>query len=61
MCELYYAGRAQVTKILDAIIALEAGKPYNIFYPYRPQREHLETRPGLLFYNDKIVIPGAMR
>ena len=48
-------------KILDAIIALEAGKEDGIFYPYRPHREHLETRFGLFFYNDRIVIPEAMR
>ena len=52
---------AQDAKILDAIIALEAGKEDGIFYPYRPHREHLETRFGLLFYNDRIVIPEAMR
>ena len=52
---------AQDTKILDAIIAPEAGKADGIFYPYRPHREHLETRFGLLFYNDRIVIPEAMR
>ena len=51
----------QDAKILDAIIALEAGKIYGIFYPYHPHREHLETRFGLLFYNDRIVIPEAMR
>ena len=52
---------AQDAKILDAIIALEAGNEDSIFYPYRPHREHLETRFGLLFYNDRIVIPEAMR
>ena len=52
---------ARDTKILDAIVALETGISENIFYPYQPHREHLETRFGLLFYNDKIVIPEAMR
>ena len=52
---------AQDTKIIDAIIALETGNRDGIFYPYRPHREHLETRFGLLFYNDRIVIPEAMR
>ena len=52
---------AQDTKILDAINALETGNRDGIFYPYRPHREHLETRFGLLFYNDRIVIPEAMR
>ena len=52
---------AQDAKILDAIIALEAGKEDGIFYPYRPHREHLETRFELLFYNDRILIPEAMR
>ena len=37
---------AQDTKI-DAIIALETGNRDGIFYPYRPHREHLETRFGL--------------
>ena len=48
---------AQDTKILDAIVVLETGKFENISYPYRPHREHLETRFGLLFYNEKLVIP----
>ena len=52
---------AQDTKILDVIIALEAGRAENLFLPYRPHREHLETRFGLLFYNDRIVIPETMR
>ena len=52
---------AQDTKILDAIIALEAGRMEDLFFPYRPHREHLETRFGLLFYNDRIVIPETMR
>ena len=52
---------AQGAKILDAIIALETGNLDGVFYPYRPHREHLETRFGVLFYNDRIVIPEAMR
>ena len=40
---------AQDAKILDAIIALAAGKIDGIFYPYRPHREHLDTRFGLFF------------
>ena len=55
---------AQDAKILDAIIALETGNRDGIFYPYRPHLvhiAHLETRFGLLFYNDRIVIPEAMR
>ena len=52
---------AQNAKIIDGIIALEAGKFDCIFYPYRLHREHLETRFGLLFYNDRIVFPEAMR
>ena len=52
---------AQDTKTLNAIIVLEAGKADGNFYSYRPHREHLETRFGLLFYNDRIVIPESMR
>ena len=52
---------AQDTKILDAIVALKTGNSENIFYPYQPHREHLETRFAPLFYNDKNVIPEAMR
>ena len=48
-------------KIPDAIIALEAGKIDGTFYTYHPHREHLETRFGLLFHNDRIVILEAMR
>ena len=54
-------GTAKDTKILDAIIALENVQPDKIFYPYRPHREHLATHFGLLFYNDKIIVPEAMR
>ena len=52
---------AQDTKILDAIVVLETGKFENISYPYRPHGEYLETRFGLLFYNEKLVIPEALR
>ena len=52
---------ARETKILDAIIALETGRSDNIFYPYHPHREYLTTRFGLLFYNDKIIIPEELR
>ena len=47
-------------KILNAITANENCRIDGIFYPNRPQREHLTTRFGLLFYNNKIVIPEAM-
>ena len=40
---------------------MEKDQLENIFYPYRPHRSHLTTRFGLLFYNDKIVVPQAMR
>ena len=52
---------ARDTKILNAITAVEKNQIEEIFYPYRPHRHHLTTRFGLLFYNDKIVIPEAMR
>ena len=52
---------AQDAKILITIITLEAGMIDGIFYPYRPHRENLKTRSGLLFYIDRIVIPEAMR
>ena len=52
---------AKDTKILSAITAVEKNQIEEIFYPYRPYRHHLTTRFALLFYNDKIVIPEAMR
>ena len=56
---------ARDEKILNAITAIERRAIEKIieeiFYPYRPHRYHLTTRFGLLFYNDKIVIPEAMR
>ena len=52
---------ARDEKILNAITAIERQNIEEIFYPYRPHRYHLTTRFGLLFYNDKIVIPEAMR
>ena len=52
---------ARDEKLLNAITAVEKQNVEEIFYPYRPHRYHLTTRFGLLFYNDKIVIPEAMR
>ena len=52
---------ARDIKILNAIAALENQQPDSIFYPYRPHRSHLSTRFGLVFYNDRIVIPENMR
>ena len=47
--------------ILNAISALESNQIASIFYPFRPHRSQLSTRLGLLFYNDKVIIPEAMR
>ena len=52
---------ARDVKILNTIAAIEKQQLESIFYPYRPHRLHLSTRIGLLFYNDKIVIPENMR
>ena len=52
---------ARDVKILNAILALESNQIESIFYPYRPHRSYLSTRFGLLFYNDKVIIPEAMR
>ena len=52
---------ARDMKILNAIAAIEKRQLNKIFYPYRPHIIHLTTRFGLLFYNDKIVIPETMR
>ena len=52
---------ARDIKILNAIAAFENKQLGSIFYPYRPHRSHLSTRFGLLFYNDKIVVPENMR
>ena len=52
---------ARDIKILNAIVAIEKQQLDSMFYPYRPHRLHLSTRFGLLFYNDKIVIPENMR
>ena len=52
---------ARDIKILNAIAAIEKQQLDNIFYPYRPHRLHLSTCFGLLFYNDRIVIPENMR
>ena len=49
-------GTARDVKILSAIAALEKDQQEDIFYPYRPLRNHLTTRFGLLFFNDKIII-----
>ena len=52
---------ARDVKILNAITAIERNQIEEVFYPYRPHRYYLTTRFGLLFYNDKIVIPEAKR
>ena len=52
---------ARDVKILNTIAAIEKQQLESLFYPYRPHRLHLSTRFGLLFYNDKIVIPENMR
>ena len=52
---------ARDIKILNTIAAIEKQQLESIFYPYRPHRLHLSTRFGLLFYNDKIIIPENMR
>ena len=52
---------ARDVKILNAISALESNQIESIFCPYRLHRIHLATRFGLLFFNDKVVIPEAMR
>ena len=52
---------ARDVKILNAIAAIEKHQLESIFYPYRPHRLHLSIRFGLLFYNDKTVIPENMR
>ena len=51
---------ARDVKILSPFTAIERNQIEEIFYPYRPHRHHLTTRFGLLFCNDKIVIPEAM-
>ena len=55
------AETARDEKILNAIAAIEKDHLESIFHPYRPHQSHLTTRFGLLFYNDKIVVPEAMR
>ena len=52
---------AQDIKIIKAIAAIEKEQLESIFYPYRHHRLHFSRRFGLLFYNDKIVIPKNMR
>ena len=52
---------ARDEKNLNANTAIERQNIEEIFYPYRTYRYHLTTRLGLLIYNDKIVIPEAMR
>ena len=54
-------GTARDVKILSANTALERNQIEEIFYPFRTHRHHLSSRFCLLFYNDKIVIPEAMR
>ena len=52
---------ARNVKILNTTAAIEQQQLESIFYPYCPHRLHLSTRFGLLFYNDRIIIPENMR
>ena len=52
---------ARNVKILNTIAAIEQQQLGSMFYPYRPHRVQLSTRFGLLFYNDRILIPENMR
>ena len=52
---------ARDIKILNAIAASEKQQMESIFNPYRPHSLLFSTRFGLLFYNDRIVIPENMR
>ena len=52
---------ARDVNILSAIAAPEKDQPEDKFYPYRPLKNHLTTRFGLLFYTDKIIIPENKR
>ena len=48
-------------QIKRTIIALEDDRPTTIRPPVHIHSPHLNTRFGLLFYNDKIVIPEHIR
>ena len=52
---------AKDSKIMGTISAIENERPELIFNPYRNHQSHLITRFGLLFYNDRIVIPENIR
>ena len=52
---------ARGVKILSASTAVERNQTEEMFYPYRPPRHHLTTRFGFLIFNDRIVMPEAMR
>ena len=47
-------------KILN-VSAKETDNTKGMFYPYQPHRNHLTTRFGLLFYNDKDIKLESMR
>ena len=46
---------------MSTISAIENERPDLIYHPYRNHAEHLTTRFGLLFYNERIVIPENLR
>ena len=48
---------AKDNRIMGAITAIENECPEFIYHPYKIHRNHLSTRFGVLFYNDKIIIP----
>ena len=48
-------------RIMGTITAIENGCPEFIHNPYKNHQNHLSTRFGILFYNDRIVIPENLR
>ena len=48
-------------RIMGTITALENQCPEFIHNPYKNHQDHLSTRFGILFYNDRIIIPENLR
>ena len=48
-------------RIMGTITTIENECPEFIHNPYKNHQSHLSTRFGILFYNDRIIIPENLR
>ena len=47
-------------KLFKKLVCLEKKTVDHLPYDYREQKKHLSTRFGVVYYDDKIIIPQAL-